>query len=331
MDAINIIMASDDNYSKIMGVSIFSIFTNNESAGLIHIYIINDHIKDENINRLKEIAKLFHNSKITFVNFFEYEKKLEKMIVELDPPLPMSTYARLFISEMVDCDRCIYIDCDTICNNSIKPLWKIDIGVNIVAGVLDTVNNDVKYRIGVDKDEPYINAGVLLIDLKKWRNENITNRCMELINDYQGKVMHNDQGVINAVLKGRKKILDIQYNITTVPYMIPRKKIMRYFGMETYYSNREIDIAKSTPVIIHFVRFTTSRPWEAGCNHPQKDLYERYWESCYGEAMEYKYYSISGYEKIMYTLINNYPLFLYFLFRKITIIASKIKHSFKHN
>ena len=61
------------------------------------------------------------------------------------------------------------------------------------------------------ESDPYINAGVLLIDLKKWRSEQTGLQILNYYAANNGKLFANDQDAINGTL--RQKSLFYRQNI----------------------------------------------------------------------------------------------------------------------
>ena len=128
----------------------------------------------------------------------------------------------------------------------------------------------------MNKNDNYINSGMLVINLKQWRIDNIQKRFIEFINYYNGKVFHHDQGVINGVLKDKMLILHPKYNSMTTFYTMSLKNIMKYYNMNEYYNEYEIMEARKEGVFIHYTPVFVKRPWIIGCKHPLKDLYIKY-------------------------------------------------------
>lgn len=122
--------------------------------------------------------------------------------------------------------------------------------------------------------EKYFNAGLLLIDLDKWRKINAEQGCLTFIAQHQGRVTHHDQGVLNGLFHQDVSILPLKYNVMTIHYIMSRAKILKYFGEESpFYSEEEIAQAKTHPVVLHYTPSFTSRPWVKTCRHPLKSLY----------------------------------------------------------
>lgn len=270
-----VVYSSDNNYSQHTGVSIVSLLDNNKHFDDIHIYVIDNEISKDNKEKLNNIIKCYKR-KITFINFNEYKCML-KLNMQWD--ISISSYARLFISSMLpeEFDKVLYFDCDTVIVDKVDELWNTDMSEYYVAGVADTVSSTIKSAVGISTAENYINAGMLLINLKKWREDNIQDKFINFINSKNGSVTHHDQGVINGVLCKKSKILNPKFNLMTVYYTMKREDIISYYGIDNeFYSDEVIKESLKNPVYIHFTPGFTTRPWVKGCKHPKKQIYLDY-------------------------------------------------------
>lgn len=284
-DTLNVVYSTDDNYAQHTGVSIISLLDNNRHFLNIEIYIIDNNISAENREKLVSIVDKY-NRKLTFIDFSEYKNKLK---LNMEWSISISSYARLFLSDMLprNINKVLYYDCDTIIVDKLDEIWNEDISNYFLAGVKDTVNSNIKIAVGMNKNDDYINAGMLLINLKKWRKDNITDKFLGFIEQYNGKVTHHDQGVINGMLNGFIKILPLKFNVMTVFYTMKREDIIKYYNIDgDFYSEDEINEAINYPVYIHFTPGFVSRPWVRGCKHPKKHLYWKYLE--YTQWSEFK-------------------------------------------
>ena len=271
---LNIIYSSDDNYCIYMGVSILSVLENNKNFNSINVYIIDNNINDVNKSKLKELVELYQRN-ILFIDFEKYKKYLN---LNMQWQISISSYARLFVASMLpeNVDKVLYFDCDTLIDDSLNELWNQDINDFYVAGVCDTVPSNTKQAIGLNNTDFYINAGMLLINLKKWRKDNLEKELLNFIDKHNGNVIHHDQGVINGVIKN-KKILPLKYNLITSYLMMSRDDIINFYKVEdSFYSQEQIDEAIKNPVYIHYTPGFTTRPWVKGCKHPYVDLYWKY-------------------------------------------------------
>lgn len=272
-----VVYSSDDNYAQHTGVSIISLLDNNKHFDDIQIYIIDNEISKTNKDKLIDIINKYER-KIYFVDFNEYKNRLK---LNMQWNISISSYARLFVSSMLphNLDKVLYFDCDTVIVNRLDELWNTNMNKYYVAGVADTVSNSTKSAVGIVSDGKYINAGMLLINLKRWREDNIEDKFIEFININNGRVTHHDQGVINGVLHNKLKIIPPKFNLMTVYYTMKREDIISYYKIDSeFYSEDIIQESLKNPVYIHFTPGFTTRPWIKGCKHPKKQIYLDYLE-----------------------------------------------------
>lgn len=272
-----VVYSSDDNYAQHTGVSIVSLLDNNKHFTSIRIYVIDNEISECNKTKLRNIIR-FYKREIIFIDFNTY-KSILKLNMEWE--ISISSYARLFISSMLpdNIDKVLYFDCDTIIVNKLDELWSLNIDNYYIAAVQDTISNSVKSSIGLTKKYKYINAGMLLINLKLWREENIQEEFMKFIDKHNGNVIHHDQGVLNGVLHSNIKIISPKFNLMSIYYMMKRSDIIEYYNIEDeFYSEKEIIEAINSVVYIHFTPSFTTRPWVKKCKHPRKKEYFKYME-----------------------------------------------------
>jgi lipopolysaccharide biosynthesis glycosyltransferase len=269
-----VVYSSDNYYVQHLGVSMLSLFQNNKEFKSINVYIIENNISAKNKRNIITISQNYRRT-VHFIDFNSFSSKLQ---LKIGNSISENSYARLVITSVLEnnIDKVIYLDCDSIINQSLKDLWNKDISDYYVAGVCDTVSDKTKSRINLDSNKPYINAGMLLINLKKWREENVEQRFIKFIESYNGEVYHHDQGVINGVLNDKLLVLHPKYNSMSTFFTMSKEQIMQYYGLKDYYSKVELQEAKSNPVFIHFTPAFVNRPWIRGCRHPLASLYHRY-------------------------------------------------------
>ena len=266
--------STDDNYAQHVGVSMFSLFENNKEFEEITVYIIENSISINNKEKLQSVCKRY-GRQIVFVDFSKFSNSLK---LNIGNSISISSYARLFLASMLpeEVGKAIYLDCDSIVYSSIKGLWDTDITDYYIAGVSDTVSDETKFQVGVDIEYPYINAGMILINIKKWRDENIEGKLIEFIESHNGRVFHHDQGTINGVLHKRCFIVHPKYNVMTIFFTMSREQIINYYGLKSYYSETELKEAIEKPVFVHYTPAFVNRPWVKGCKHPLTSEYIKY-------------------------------------------------------
>ena len=186
---LSVVYSSDNNYAQHVGVSMISLFESNIEFNSIHVYLIENNISFDSKVNLKLICDKY-NRIIKFIDFNKFSNKLQ---LNIGDSISVNSYARLFLSSIIDnsVDKIIYLDCDSIVNGSLCELWNKNISEYYVAGVSDTVSDNTKLQVNLDSNSPYINAGMLLINLKKWRDDDIEKNFIEFIDSYNGNVFHH--------------------------------------------------------------------------------------------------------------------------------------------
>lgn len=131
-------------------------------------------------------------------------------------------YARLLFAEILPkaITRLIYLDCDVYVRAPVENLFETDMQGLPVAGVQDylapfiTGGRDIRNFSGLlDTADPYFNAGVLLIDMEKWRQAKILQKLERAIADGTMDRIYYDQDFLNLVFQNNWLRLEQLWNI----------------------------------------------------------------------------------------------------------------------
>lgn len=276
---VNFVLASDDNYVPFLSITLFSLVENNKNDfDEMNIFILDDNISDEN---KKMISSLIDKNDV-YLKFIE-TKNLDDMEFSLlkikrNMGVSLTTYSRLFIASLLPekIDKIIYLDCDALVVGSFKELWEMDISKYYFGAVLDVINTAVKKELGFLLTENYFNAGVLLINLKKWRESNVEESFIEFMHDNRKKFYQHDQGLLNYVFKDKIKVVNPKFNLASYFNFLDYDLAIKFSAMEgEYYSKEIIEDASENPVFLHFCGSNYGRPW-FNIDHPYRELYEKY-------------------------------------------------------
>ena len=275
----NIVLASDDNYVPLLTISIVSLLENNyKDFDEINVFILNDGITNQNIEKIKNILNKY-NCNISFIKTKDIEHlNLNIVSLERDNIASFTTYSRLFIGSLIpdNIDKIIYIDCDILNVYSLKQLWEEDISDYYCAAVLDCCNTTIQEMLGISEEDNYINAGMLYINLKKWREDNVEEKFIEFMMNNQNRFYQHDQGIINNVFKGKIKIISPRYNLQGYFQYMSYKVSKKFSCIDNeYYSKEIMDDARKNPIFLHFCAADFFRPWQNE-KHPYANLYRKY-------------------------------------------------------
>ncbi len=269
MDIINIVSACDNNYAQHLGVMITSLLENTESRENVDFFVIDGGVSTRNKECLRACVEKYGSR----IRFLELKPELYQDF-KTQSYFGYATYFRIFIPEIVDDSvrKVIYLDCDMVIKGDIRQLWENDISEYFVAAVEDVgidIGGDfattVKKCIGISRKGKYFNAGVLLINLDKWRADNTSETIRKFLIDNREKIHFADQDGLNAVFKDRWLRLPMEWNQQAdILDLLQRNRIDRSDLMK----------AALNPMIIHYTKQV--KPWHYKYCHPLKEEYQRY-------------------------------------------------------
>ena len=184
---INIAYSSSNAYAKCTGVSILSLLENNKEIEILKVYLFATDITDQYKKSLYEICENFNRELI----IIDIKQQIELVAKEYNlKPLRggYNTYVRLFCSVWLELDRVLFIDSDTLVVGSIEGYYNVTLEANLIAavpeaGVYGRITSVEDVQI-VNMCDKYINAGIMLINLKQWRYENTNKLIADKIKKY---------------------------------------------------------------------------------------------------------------------------------------------------
>lgn len=272
-DGMHILYQFNEKYAPYAGVSLTSLFENNKAAKSIYIYILGEGLSKDSIGRLNKLA-VAYNREVIFVPTDELIEQMK----ELNMPTYRGSYAanmRLFVADVAkDADRLLYLDADTIVTGDITSLFEMDI--KTVGMVYDTLGCVHKYDIGLSSDDGYYNSGVIVYDLKKWRDNKITDRIISHVQNVRAQYPSPDQDLLNVCLKGEITSLPFEYNFQPHLREYSYKLFTKVFKPYPFYSQEQVEKAQKEPVIMHAFRYIGAFPWHEGSRHPFCDEFDKY-------------------------------------------------------
>ena len=164
----NIVYSSSDSYAPIAGVSLYSLLKNNKQCKELSVFIIDNNISEKNKEKFTTLCAEF-NRPLYFVPIADIEK-LTGTSIDIGR-WNISTFGRLFEASLLPewVEKVIHVDCDTMIMSSLEPLWNTDMTGKTVAGALECIGDNYKTEIGLKPEDTYINAGNIMLNLKKIR------------------------------------------------------------------------------------------------------------------------------------------------------------------
>lgn len=242
INTVPVFYACDNSFVKFTIVSLFSMMKNAAHDRKYVIHVLHTDITEENQQKLLAAVEGF-NCEVHF-------EDVKERIREIGGNLPLrhyyslTTYYRMFIPEMFpQYNKALYIDSDTIVQGDISHLYDMEIGENLVGAAVEQVMVQTEIYgtycekvCGIDRNR-FFNAGILVMNCERFRQEGILNRFKELLYTYRF-IVTQDEDYLNILCKDRVFYLPGEWNVPI-------------FG-EIKYASEEI-------CIFHFIM--VSKPW----------------------------------------------------------------------
>lgn len=275
----NFLYTIDNRFFVQMMVSIGSLIdvTNKQ----ISIFVICDEITDINKRKLNEL-----NSDLVNIILLPSPNLPEKLIADRGS---ISQFYRIMIGKIfrkINIEKLIYLDADTIINSDIGKLFNTDLGPFIIGGALDPWS--IKYRklLKIDRDSGMLNSGVLLINVRKWKNEKLDNKIKKLIGKRKSFIQ-GDQGILDEIFNGKFLVINPCFNAISSYFELNINDLKIFRKPHIFYNDELIKSAYNTPVVVHFTgTFMNNRPWYAGSSHPYKNKWLKQYKKIFKEEFE---------------------------------------------
>jgi lipopolysaccharide biosynthesis glycosyltransferase len=247
---LNLFFTIDQNYLQHFTVALTSLLENNRDLNL-GIYVIHD-IADSSV--FDRVSNFFRETYQVELSFIAIESSLFDRY-KITSHVSKATYFRLLLSDILpaDIDSGLFLDADIIVTNSLGELADAEFNDSYLLAYYD---NEVEKNVlrlnnmGVPADK-YFNAGVMLINLKKWREAEVSSVLTKMAEKHMDDLLYWDQDVLNLFFYNKWGVFDGKYNSINL-------------------KNR----LEVTPTIIHYA--TAGKPWHYLSDHPYRKLYFKY-------------------------------------------------------
>lgn len=238
---IPIFFACDDNYIPFLGVALSSLKENASRDYSYRIIVLNEGLKAENKKRISRFEDT--NFVIEYFNIGPTIDKLRKALsLRLRDYYSVAIYYRMFIPHLFpQMEKAIYLDGDIVVVGDISEFYNTNVEGKLVAAINDRLVLDtpefVRYvedGVGIKASE-YFNSGVLVMNLAEFRKQNIEEKFLDLLLEYNFDSVCPDQDYLNVLCRNAKVMLPIGWNKMPLPdatFDISTLKLCHYNSFE---------------------------------------------------------------------------------------------------
>jgi lipopolysaccharide biosynthesis glycosyltransferase len=238
-----VVLACDNAYLMPLATTLRSIVEANHLSWPVKVHVLSDGISESSrrkvLNSLPDGSASIHWRPVDLAAFRDFSTiyYVSKM-----------TYTRLLIPTLFPdtISRVLYLDTDLLVLDDLTPLWETDLNGSVIGAVLDS-GIDLLLKPGeplsqqMPRVQEYFNAGVLLIDLERWRQNHISEKALAYLASHPHSPCMDQDGLNFACDRLWEK-LDSRWN----------------FQDHLHKSISQIP-SEQRPGIVHFV--TCRKPW----------------------------------------------------------------------
>lgn len=222
-----IVLAANHAYVEQVMTTIKSICYHNRS---IRFYLINSDFPNE---WFKQLNKRLEGYDSEIINCRVTSEQISRYKTDIS----YTVFLRYFVSDFVQEDKALYLDCDLVVTKNLDNLFETDLQEYPLAAVRD-------YGGRVYYGREMFNAGVLLINNRLWKQENMSQRLIDLTNEWHDKVDQADQSILNMLFENRWIEMEFDNN-----HVVIHKQFTDY----------ELPAGQDYPGIIHYL--SHRKPW----------------------------------------------------------------------
>lgn len=211
----------------------------------IRFYLINSDFPNEWIRQLNKCLERFDSGIINC-------RVTSEQISRYKTDISYTVFLRYFIADFVQEDKALYLDCDLLVTKNLDDLFATDLQDYPLAAVRDFGG---RAYFG----QEIFNAGVLLVNNAFWKKENMTQKLIDLTNEWHDKVEQADQSILNMLFENRWLELDFDYN-----HIVIHKQFTDY----------QLPAGQDYPAIIHYL--SHRKPWKDLAAQTYRDVWWYY-------------------------------------------------------
>ncbi len=269
---LNLVFVINDknDYARHLGATLISVLLNTKEKW--KVYIIHKNLSNKNKEIITSIIKE-KNCEVQYIKISE--NLLEKFEVGKGTYLDTIVFARLYIPEFLKNEKkAIYLDCDIIVKNKLEELYNLNLNEYSILAIPDGLKDQKssKERLNLNENKIYFNAGVMVMNLEKLRENKLFEKTSYFCNNTKLKLLLNEQDALNIIFENNFMRGEVCWNYTHGNY-------------------EEYKLSKEEIKIIHYTG--DKKPWDCSDYSPYKKEYWKYlnktpWKGVKEEGRSFK-------------------------------------------
>jgi len=251
-----LVFAADEGFALPLAVAMHSTLRHLSPRLAPEIYVLDNGISIQSRHRLRRAALGAAGREIRWVRV-PSDRLIDHRGAE---HFTSTSYARLLIPELLPAhiSRAVYLDGDLLVTSDLSPLFDLELGDAPFAAVRDYAIGSTSHKLSGVREpvasRPYFNAGVLAMDLERWRQTGFAERALAYADAQTEPLFWADQDAMNAVAEKWHE-LDLRWNVqaTVLKHIEDTRTDL------TDRLSRERDDLYRTAAVLHFAGY--HKPW----------------------------------------------------------------------
>jgi lipopolysaccharide biosynthesis glycosyltransferase len=256
----HVLMCCDCGYFQHLAVCLTSLLESNRSIDVEAVVLVTG-FAAESAEKLTRSLDRHPNLTLRLVDF-DASRLAGLPLINAYPP---EIYARFWVEDYfaADVEKVLYLDADMVIVGSLEELLTLPMGNKVLAAV-SIPGSPRPAVLGYDAADEYFNSGVMVINLKRWREIGAREMLIAQTALIADKLNDPDQDVLNYCFHDQRIRLDYTWNAIT-PFFREINDLPL--------SKEDVSRVARDARIVHFNG--SSKPWQYLCQHPFAEEYRR--------------------------------------------------------
>lgn len=260
-DNVNIVLITDENFVIPTATAIYSIIQNKLEDTKVSFHIVFSDLDESKTHPFIEMGASREDVEVNILPVSA--AKYDNYHVFKEDAICVASIAALLKFDipylLPNLDKVLYLDGDIIVRGDLQELYNTDIKDYYAATVIDSGSIYLKHEY-TQKVSNYFNSGVMLLNLKKLRENNVPALLAETKKSSNDSFLM-DQNIFNVVFDGKTLLLPIRYNCLYVNLLRAKGKYSIVELNEVYATNySSLDDIMNDALIIHYS--SADKPWK---------------------------------------------------------------------
>jgi lipopolysaccharide biosynthesis glycosyltransferase len=277
-----VVVAADDRYAMPLAVTVRSLLDHLAPGRRVSLYLLDGGISDESKRRLRAS---WDSDRLELHVVRPDAKRLSNL--KVSQHVNQLTYYRILLPELLPAslDKVIYLDSDLLIRQDLGLLWDEPLDSwwalavqDVAAPYMDASAVLANYgkcgpvlaatcpipnyqELGLAANAPYLNGGVMVVNLEQWRTHHLTDRLLNCLRANSEHILWWDQYALNVVLAEHWRSLDLRWN--------QGAHVFAYTDWtDSPLTEQEFHQVVDDPWIVHYT--SPIKPWHPLCRHRHK-------------------------------------------------------------